>query len=59
MKNNQSVATENSRETEDFFQILENCTPAQKQYFAGVLDGMKYSNAERRLDQTTTDPRTA
>ena len=49
MENNINAAPEISKETEEFFSILENCTPAQKQYFAGVLDGMKYSNAERRL----------
>lgn len=49
MENNKNVGQEIDRETEEFFAILENCTPAQKQYFAGVLDGMKYANAERRL----------
>ena len=44
-----NAAPENGKETEEFLTILENCTPAQKQYFAGVLDGMRYSNAERRL----------
>lgn len=49
MENGMNVTHEISKETEEFFAILENCTPAQKQYFAGVLDGMRYSNAERRL----------
>lgn len=53
MENNKSVAPEISRETEEFLLILENCTPAQKQYFAGVLDGLKYSNAEHRLSDDT------
>ena len=53
MENNMNTAPEVSKETEEFFSILENCTPAQKQYFAGVLDGMKYSNAERRLSPDT------
>lgn len=40
------------KQAEDFLKIINECTPAQKQYFAGVLDGMKYSTA-------TDDSRTA
>ena len=41
-----------SKQTEEFFSILESCTPAQKQYFAGVLEGMKFQ-------QAVTDQRSA
>ena len=49
MENDCRIVPESNKTTEEFFSILEKCTLAQKQYFAGVLDGMKYCEAERRL----------
>ena len=47
MEKEKSISETSEREqAEKFFAIMEKCTPAQKQYFAGVLDGM---NAERHL----------
>ena len=59
MENKQCDVQQIKKETEGFLEILENCTPAQKQYFAGGLDGMRYSNAERRLSAPDTDTRSA
>ena len=34
------------KETKELLELLEKCMPAQKNYIAGVIDGM---NAERAL----------
>ena len=33
------------KQTEDFFAVLDNCTMAEKQFFAGVLEGMKFQQS--------------
>ena len=47
MEKEQKQINENDtgRQTEEFFSILNSCTPVQKQYFAGILDGMKFQQA--------------
>ena len=48
MQNNENGALQ--KEAKEILALLEKCQPEQKNYIAGVIDGM---NAERRLSADT------
>ena len=53
MRNIEAEHTAKLKEREEMLAILEKCQPEQKNYIAGVIDGM---NAERRLSENTQRP---